>query len=68
MAPPKQKSVKPPALPVAAATPSDISEQALSKGEQRDRKRGRAATRLTTGFLSPAPTSRSGLKTKLGGS
>ena len=68
----KPKSTKPPALPPPAATPEDISAQAVKVGEEegrRLRKRtGRRATRLTRPELAmvPATVTRAGLKTRLG--
>ena len=68
----KPKSVKPPALPPAAAVPSEIAEQAAKAGEVeggRLRKRtGRRATRLTRPELAlvPAPIAKGALKATTG--
>lgn len=71
MTPSRPKAAKPPELPPPAATPTEISAQAMKAGEEEGRRlrrrRGRIATQLTIpGFMVPARIERRGLKTYLG--
>ena len=66
----KPKSATPPSLPAAMPPPTEISSAAAKAGEAEAKrlrgKTGRRRTQVTTpGFLTPAITSRPGLKTTL---
>ena len=60
--------VKPPALPPAVTTPTEISAQAAGQAEKGllRTRRGRESTILTPSFLKPVKTIRPELRTTLG--
>ena len=71
MSRPDPKASKPPTLAPKAATPTEISAQAVAAGTEEGkrlrRRTGRRATRLTTpGFMVPATIERRQLSTTLG--
>jgi len=68
--PGEPKKVAPPALPPPAVKPTEISAEAAKAGEAEKRRlrrrRGRASTIMTPGFMRSATIERAGLKTTLG--